>query len=155
MKSKIIMIAIQIVLLGIAGGATWWFTKSSAPPVATEAGAAGTTAVAPATKPPVYFSIDPSFTVNLVDARGMRFLQVNVDVMSRDEEVISKVEAYLPRVRNDLIMLFTKLSKDDVNTEASRLKIQADALAVINKVLKDESGKAGVEAVYFSKFVMQ
>lgn len=151
MKKKVILIAVQVVLLAIAGGATWWFTKGSAPAPLDEQ--AQTEAAKP--KQPIYLSIEPAFVVNLQDSRATRFVQIQVDLMSRDEEVLQKVQMYLPRVRNDLIMLFSRLTKESISTEEARLKIQQDALDTVNTVLQQESGKAGIEAVYFSKFVMQ
>lgn len=151
MKSKIILILVQVVLLGVAGGATWWFTKGSAPaPVDGEV-----VEEAPKAKQPIYFSIEPAFVVNLQDTRSTRFVQIKVDLMSREQEVLDRVEMYLPRVRNDLIMLFSRLDREAISTEESRLKLQQDTLDTVNTVLKDEAGKAGIEAVYFSKFVVQ
>lgn len=152
MKSKILMIVVQVLLLAVAGGATWWFTQGNKPPAVEASDAA---AASPASKQPLYYSIEPAFVVNLLESRAVRFLQIQVDLMTRQNDVIPMVEKYLPRIRNDLIMLFAKLNRDSIATEEARLKIQQDALAVINAVLEQEGGRGGIEAVYFSKFVMQ
>ncbi len=152
MKSKVLMIVLQVVLLAVAGGATWWFTQGSKPAVAPDAEAAAAVSVG---KQPLYYSIEPAFVVNLLESRAVRFLQIQVDLMTREQGVIPEVEKYLPRIRNDLIMLFAKLDRDSIATEEARLKIQQDALAAVNTVLEQEGGRGGIEAVYFSKFVMQ
>jgi flagellar FliL protein len=103
----------------------------------------------------VYFSMAPSFVVNLQGERGVRFLMVEIDLMSRKDDVFSRIEQYEPRIRNDLLMLFSKLDRDAIATAEQRQGLQSEALVAINKVLTSESGKDGVEAVYFTKFVIQ
>ena len=149
MKNKIIMIVVQVVLLIVAAGATWWFMRPAPQPSAEEVAAAAE----PASKEPIYFSIHPPFVVNLADGRTLRFLQVEMELMTRDSDVEDLLKKHQPRVRNDLML--SKLTREEVMTEESRLKIQQDSVDIVNKVLMDEAGKGGVEAVYFSKFVMQ
>lgn len=151
MKFKIILIVAQIVLLAAVAGGVWWFTKPDPVLVEGEEAAAAEQAL----KEPIYYSIDPSFVVNLMDSRSIRFVQIQVDLMTRDEEVAELLEKYLPRIRNDLIMQFSKLNREAIEGEAARIKIQQEALNTVNAVLKAEAGRGGVEAVYFSKFVMQ
>ena len=93
--------------------------------------------------------------MNLQNERGIRFLMIEIDLMTRKDDVFSKVEQYEPRIRNDLLMLFSKLDREAIATAEQRQKLQNEALATINGVLKAESGKPGVEAVYFTKFVVQ
>jgi len=105
--------------------------------------------------PPVYKSIEPAFVVNIDDAGMVRFLQVQVDLMSHDQLVIDSVDKYLPRIRGDLLMLFTTVQMETVRSPEGRLQLQKQALDTVNKVLKEESGKAGIEALYFTKLVVQ
>jgi flagellar FliL protein len=154
MKSKIILIVAAVGVLLIAVGATWWLTKSAAPVVMVGEGSE-VVATAPVMKAPEYYSLSPNFVVNLQGERGMRFLMVEMELMSRRDDAFSRVEQYEPRIRNDLLMLLSKLDREAIATVEQRQKIQTDALEVINSVLKEESGKGGVDAVYFSKFVVQ
>ncbi|MFT5888950.1 MAG: flagellar FliL protein [Zhongshania sp.] len=158
MKSKIILIVAAVGVLLIAVGTTWWLTKAAAPEVIPVEGAevvAPAPAAAPAMKTPEYYSLAPNFVVNLQGERGSRFLMVEIELMSRRDDTFSGVEQYEPRIRNDLLMLLSNLDREAIVTVEQRQKIQTDALEVINSVLKEESGKGGVDAVYFSKFVVQ
>jgi len=105
--------------------------------------------------PPVYKSIEPAFVVNIDDAGMMRFLQVQVDLMSHDQLVIDSVDKYLPRIRGDLLMLFSTVQIEMVRSAEGRAQLQQQALATVNKVLKEETGKEGIEALYFTKLVVQ
>jgi flagellar FliL protein len=158
MKSKIILIVAAVGVLLIAVGATWWLTKAAAPKVMPVEGGevvAPTPAPASAMKTPEYYSLSPNFVVNLQGERGSRFLMVEMELMSRRDDTFSGVEQYEPRIRNDLLMLLSNLDREGIATVEQRQKLQTDALEVINSVLKEESGKGGVDAVYFSKFVVQ
>ncbi|WP_320837656.1 flagellar basal body-associated FliL family protein [Zhongshania sp.] len=154
MKSKIILIVGVLVLLLAAVGGTWWFMKSTAPPMPAADGEAAVAAVS-ALKAPEYYSLSPSFVVNLQNERSMRFLMIEIELMSRRDDTFSRVEQYEPRIRNDLLLFLSKLDREAIATVEQRQKIQEEAMAVINDVLKTESGKGGIDAVYFTKFVVQ
>jgi flagellar FliL protein len=159
-KIIIIMITVQIVVLIAAVGGAWFFMRPPAPEPVAAVGADGKPVVEEIKeikekKEPVYFSMAPSFVVNLQGERGVRFLMVEIDLMSRKDDVFSRIEQYEPRIRNDLLMLFSKLDRTSIATAEQRQGLQGEALAAINEVLTSESGKDGVEAVYFTKFVIQ
>lgn len=106
-------------------------------------------------KPALYLPLDPPFVVNFQDQTQARFLQVTVEVMARDQEVIDAVKTHSPAIRNNLLLLFSSQTYTDASTREGKEKMRADSLAEIQKIIKEQAGKAGVEAVYFTSFVMQ
>jgi len=102
-----------------------------------------------------YKTIDPAFVVNIQDGPRFRFLQVEVDVMTRDSTAFARLDKVMPRVKSELTMLFGSLQRENVQTVEGQKALQAQALEVINTVLKEETGKDGIAAVYFTKFVVQ
>ena len=152
MKTKIILIIAVVLLVAGAAGATWWFTR----PVPEAAVAEGDQAPAPAeVEKPLYIALEPNFVVNLQNERSMRFLMVEVQLMTRKESVITAIEEFEPRLRHELIMLFSKQTRDAVSSAESRDALISETLDTVNRVLTEERGKGGVDAVYFTKFVMQ
>lgn len=152
MKTKILLIIAVVLLVAGAAGATWWFTRPA--PVA--AVAEGDQAPAPVeVEKPLYIALEPNFVVNLQNERSMRFLMVEVQLMTRKDSVITAVEEFEPRLRHELIMLFSKQTRDAVSSAEARDALITDTLDTVNRVLTEERGKGGVEAVYFTKFVMQ
>jgi flagellar protein FliL len=103
----------------------------------------------------VYLSLEPPFVVNAESQGSTHYLQVSIDVMAREPEVIEDVKKHMPVIRNNLIMLLSSQSQAAVSTRDGKEKLRADALAEIRKVLQEQTGKPGVEAVYFTIFVMQ
>lgn len=160
-KTILIIVAAQTVLIAATVAGTWMLflnTQGGAAAVAEGEAESIDSAGEPSKKDlkdPVYMSLEPAFVVNLQDGNSLRFLQVQVDLMSRDAADFEKVEKYGVRVRNDLLMLFGSVTRDDLMLPNGTTDLQKSALDTVNNVLKQESGKGSVEAVYFSKFVMQ
>ena len=150
-KNKFVLIGLVVALLLVTAGGTWFFLKGSATDVDTPA-AKEVSKVLP--KPQI-MSLNPSFVVNLLNERGTRFLQVDIEVMSREDGVMSRVDDYQVIIRHELIMMFSSLTKDQINSIEGRKQIQQRVVDTINAVLEKETGKGGVEEVYFTKFVMQ
>jgi flagellar FliL protein len=106
--------------------------------------------------PPIYLALDPSFVVNFQADQVVRFLQVSVEVMSRDQKSLDLLKANDPVVRNDLLILLGDQKYATLATPAGKEQLRADALAVIRKDLAQAGGDPKtLEAVYFTSFVMQ
>ncbi len=105
--------------------------------------------------PAVYIPIDPAFVVNFASQGRARFLQITVEVMARDPKVPEYIEQHLPVIRNNLMLLFSSQTYDSVNTLEGKEALREEALSVIQEILQEETGDAGVDAVYFTSFVMQ
>ncbi len=155
LKNKFVLIGLVVVLLLATAGGTWFIASSNAPVEVAE-GAEGEKAVKEKElAKPVLYSLDPSFVVNLLNERGTRFLQVDVQVMSRDEKAIDRVKEHEVQIRHELIMMFSSLTRDMIVDRQGREAVQQQTVDSINRVLKAQVGKAGVDAVYFTKFVVQ
>lgn len=154
-KSKLgLIIGLVVMLLAGGGGAAWFFLgKSKSEDAHGEGKAAAEAAAVPA--PAVYLALDPAFVVNLEDPVAPRYLQAEVQIMARDALAMDAAKAHLPRIRNALLMLLGQQKPADLSTREGKEKLQLAALAEIQKVLKAETGKPVVEAVYFTSFVMQ
>ncbi|MCF6238845.1 MAG: flagellar basal body-associated FliL family protein, partial [Candidatus Marinimicrobia bacterium] len=108
-----------------------------------------------AKEPPIYLAFEAPFVVNFIDKNQIRYLQINVEVMARDEAVIEGVKAHTPKIINNLLILFSDLDFETITSVAGKQKLRDLALEEIRKILKEETGKNEVEALYFTGFVMQ
>jgi flagellar protein FliL len=153
-KSPLMMIVIAIVALAAGGGGAYFFaTKGDKGAQEEEQGA---DKEGKEKLPAQYVKLDPPFVVNF-EAKGlMRFLQVTVEVMTRDAATIDLINKNDPMIRNDLIMLFGSQKYEDISSREGKEKLRADALKVISDVITAEGGKGEkVEQLYFTSFVMQ
>jgi len=106
-------------------------------------------------RPAIYFTFEQPFVVNFIDKNQIRYLQINVDVMSRDQQVIDSINVHLPKIKNNFLVLFSDLDFDMITNAAGKQKLRELALEELRKILKDEEGNDDVEALYFTGFVMQ
>jgi flagellar FliL protein len=150
-KSKGVLILIVALVVLVSGGAGGYVLMKGGHG---KAGAADSTEVAKS-KPAVYMQLDPAFVVNFQDDTALRFLQVGVNVMSHDPEAIAAAKEADPEIRNALLMLFSAQDVKSLSDVKGKLKLQAAALAEIQRVLKEKIGRPGVDAVYFTSFIMQ
>ena len=102
-----------------------------------------------------YISLEPAFTVNFQDTEGARFLKLTMEAMSRDPDIETLIARHMPVIRNDLTLLLSSKSSAELRTREGKEALQKETLASIQKVLEREAGTQGVEAVYFTSFVMQ
>lgn len=145
-KGKLLLIGALVVLA--AGGAGGFFLMKGGH-------GKGDVASADKTKAAVYLQLDPAFVVNFQDENALRFLQVGVNVMSHDPEALVATKEADPEIRNALLMLFSAQDVKSLSDVKGKQKLQAAALAEIQRVLKEKIGRPGVDAVYFTSFIMQ
>jgi flagellar protein FliL len=149
-KGKMLLFVIVLAVLLLAGGVGAWF--AFAPHGKQKHAEAKKAPLAPA----LYVALDPPFVVNFEADQAVRFLQITVQAMSRDQHTLDLLKANDPVVRNDLLLLFGNQKYTTISTSAGKEKLRADALDAVRKVIAGAGGKPElVEAVYFTSFVMQ
>lgn len=156
-KRKLILIGGLVLVLVLVGGAlaAWFFWPDAAEHDADQDPAVEEVEVEPPEQGAIYYPLREKFVINY-DVRGrQRFLQVEVTLMLRDNNVISAIELHMPRIRNDLIMLFSGQVFEDLQTPEGKELLRQDALRRVQDILEQEIGKPGVEQVLFTSFVMQ
>ena len=147
-KTLIIVLLLAIVLLA-GGGVGAWFAFASPDK---KPAAARKEPVLPA----LFMALDPPFVVNFEAEQQVRFLQITVQLMSRDPTTIELLKANDPVVRNDLLLLYAGQKYTVISTREGKEALRQQTLAAVRKVVGGAGGKPEkVEAVYFTSFVMQ
>lgn len=111
--------------------------------------------IKPLRGPAIYQPLEPPFIVNFEDQGMLRYLQVGLTTMTRDPRVGDILFQNMPQIRNDLILLFSNQKFDVLTTLNGKEKLRQQALLQIQSILTREFGLPGVEAVYFTTFVLQ
>ena len=152
MMKKLMLGGIALLLVGAGVFAGMTFLGDEEP--VEDAAAAEVAAVAEG--PALYTSLHPPLVVNFKDSLGdAHFMQITMEVMTRDQNVANAVREHTPVIRNALILLFSSAIYDEVTTRDGKEKMLADGLAVIQEVMTQQIGEPGVEAVYFTALVIQ
>ncbi len=143
-RKPLLLIAAAAIVVVLAGGGYLFFAHRSHGPVKPEL-----------SKTAEYYALDPSIVVNFNDASAIRFLQVGVSLMTHDPKAIDAAKAADPAIRNALLLLFSSQTYATLSSAQGKLKLQQEALQKVQDVVQQSLGRPGIEAVYFTSFVMQ
>jgi len=161
-KSKLfIIIGVVVLLLGISATATLLLTGilsgEQEGSVAEQADSGNKAAKnkKQAKGPLNYVPMDPPFVVNFNADTDVRFLQITVEVGTRNPDAVDLVKEHRPAIRNSLVMLFGNQDPETLNSREGKEKLRSETLAEIQKVMTEETGEVGVDSVFFTSFVMQ
>jgi flagellar protein FliL len=106
--------------------------------------------------PAQFVTMDPPFVVNFGPGSSVRFLQIAVQLMTRDPHMGEFLEHNSPIIRNDLLLLFGNKQVEEVSSNEGKEALRAAALEAVRKIVSAEGQKPeALEAVYFTSFVMQ
>ncbi|TVS18546.1 MAG: flagellar basal body protein FliL [Gammaproteobacteria bacterium] len=106
-------------------------------------------------RPPIYFTLDDNLVVNFQSPGRARYLQVGIELMTRDEAAIPVLKRHAAVVRNNLIMLLSDQSFEGLSSREGKETLQQAALEEVQRVLVEFHGSPAVESLYFTGFLMQ
>jgi flagellar FliL protein len=171
-KKRLILIiaGVALVLLLAGGGsAAWWMLKKT---LATDEDAelAAGESDDPAREEPVKKKRDDKkhlpvflplemFTVNLADREAERYAQVGVTLELTDAKTSDVLKAYMPAVRNDILMLLAHKKAAELQERSGKLELAREIRRAAMKPLDESEHEAdddaSVRAVHFSSFIIQ
>ncbi|WP_339615323.1 flagellar basal body-associated FliL family protein [uncultured Gilvimarinus sp.] len=154
-KKKWIILALALlVLVAISVAATLWVLsdsdelpegESDAEPVAEE----------PAREAAIYFPLKPEFITSFEVRGRQRYMQVEMNLMFRDNSAVSDIELHMPAIRNALVILLRGQVYPELQTPEGKELLRQQALNTVRDVLEEETGKPVIEQVLFTNLVLQ
>ena len=155
-KLGMVQIIILVVLMGASqAGIAFLMESMRPPPVMAMSGEMGEKMEEPPEEPANYLPLDPALIVNFQHEGQGRFLQANIQLMTRDTAVFEAARTHSPAIRSALIMLFGNITFDDVSTSEGKLDLQERARATADEVLTELAGVEGIDALYLTSFAVQ
>jgi flagellar FliL protein len=161
-KTILIIAAVVGTLLLISGGLTYWLLAGDADaPVqqsAAPAEAGGEAAGEQWEVPPgrvIYVPLHPAFVVNFSGDSDVRFLQIELQIATRDPNIPPEMIKHDPVVRNNLVLLFASQDPRDLETREGKEKLREQVLEELRTVMKQVGVGGRIDNVYFTNFVMQ
>lgn len=152
---KLIIIVLVVLLLVVIGAGVALFLMGGDKEEASADSTETPTEEVQAPKVPIYVALHPAFLANFEDQSQASYLQVDVQVMTYDEGVKEAIEVHMPKIRNDLLLLFGSQKYEELNTVKGKRALSKKAADVVSKVLQDAGAPHKIEAFLFTSFVMQ
>jgi len=156
-NNMVMFVGVTVLLVGLSIGGTLFFIGGeAAAPVATAETLAGeSVAMKKPLENAVYVDLDPAFTVNLMAGSTSKFLQIAVSILTYYDDSKEAIQRHIPEIRNSLLMLFgAQLSQNLVDVK-SKEALRIKAFEAVKKVLSERGEQVDIEAIFFTKFVMQ
>lgn len=119
--------------------------------VAEEAEADGE-AVAPAV---AYINLTPALVGNFGSGPKLKFYKADVSLRVAGPEAEARVAHHQPLIRNQLVMLFSQQSEQDLSAPDAKEKLRQEALKQVQQVLTQEEGEPLVEDLLFNNLILQ
>lgn len=169
-KKKLLIIIGAVLLLVLIGGGVAGYMVMQQRKAAAAAAEAGDDVheAKPKKKddkkhPPVFLPLE-IFTVNLADREAERYAQVGITLELADSQVSDKLKAYMPAIRNDILMLLAHKKAEELQERDGKVALAQEVKRAASKPLVDDDahGKKNgedddepVRAVHFSAFIIQ
>ena len=92
-----------------------------------------------------------SFTVNLADPKGKRYIKLKLELEMDSPGALERVQKATPKLRDTVIVMLTSLSFEEVMTPEGKIRIRDELLVRFNQILKPER----LKNIYFTEFLVQ
>lgn len=108
-----------------------------------------------AVKPAFYVDLDPPLVVNFDDTQSVRFLQVSMQLLVREEKLGEVIKLHSPVIRNNLLQVLNGRDYHELMTREGKEKLRQECLKEVQKILTKMAGAPTAEDLYFTSFVVQ
>ena len=103
----------------------------------------------------IYIPIKPAFVVNYGGTGRLKYLKAELSVRVASSSDGNTIRHHMPHIRNNIILLFSRQSDENLNNQEGKEILRQEALGEINKILIEEEGESGVLDLYFNQLVVQ
>lgn len=129
-KKTMIIVILLILLLNGGGIGAWLYLSASD-------SSKGEEKVDFSKMPLHYQTLEPEFIINFPPGSKVRYLQVDLQVATRDQSSLATVATYKPVIRNDILVTLSNVSFSDLNTRAGKEKLQKKILNTLNRIVSE------------------
>ena len=142
-KKMLVLILAGVLVLGLGGGAAWYFTQDQS----------GQPAAKKAEKPE--FVVLEQFTVNLQPEGGDQYLQIAMTLQVSSVEQVELIKMNMARVRDRVLLLLSSKKASELTTSDGKRLLAKEIIAVVNQPFAEKEKVQEVRDVLFTSFIIQ
>jgi flagellar protein FliL len=144
-KKLVVMGAGALLVIGLGGGAAWYFTQAK--PV-------GATHKTTKAEPPEYVPID-AFTVNLQPENGEQYLQIAFTLQVQNPKEGELIKANMAKVRSRVLLLLSGKKASEISSVEGKHQLATEIIAVLKQPFVDKGEPQLVTDVLYTAFIIQ
>ncbi len=129
-KKMMLIVISSVLILGIAGGAGWYFTKGDKHAGKSEKKISKSSS----SVEPKFVPLEP-FTVNLQREAADQFLQIGITLKILQPELEEKIKKNLPEIRSRLLVLLSGKFPSELTNSIGKKKLANEIIAETETVL--------------------
>jgi flagellar FliL protein len=134
-----------LLVVGIGGGAAWYFTQGKPDGAAHKAAKA---------EPPEYVPIE-SFTVNLQPENGDQYLQIAFTLQVQNQKEGEAIKANMAKVRSRVLLLLSGKKASEISSVEGKRQLATEIIAVLKQPFADKGEPQQVIDVLYTAFIIQ
>ncbi|MFO8141428.1 MAG: flagellar basal body-associated FliL family protein [Marinobacter sp.] len=104
-----------------------------------------------------YIAMEPAFVTHVGEpGNTVVYLKASVTLRAARESTRAALEAHMPRLRHELVMLFGEQTDvDQLTTQQGQQALREEAATRVNAVLEEQQTDESIAGVLFTEFVVQ
>ncbi len=170
LKNIILIAVIAMLMSAVGAGATYFLLSDkggSAGDEVTEPvnnGVAKKTSKQPdakkqaavAKEPALYSQLSPPFVVTFQNQGQLRYMQINLSAMARDQKTIDQIEHDMPAIRDAIIQTLSGQDFESLSSMEGKEKMRGELLQATRRIVNDgKKLEHDMEAIFITGLVMQ
>ena len=104
-------------------------------------------------KETAYYELKPSLVSNVTGAA--KYIRCDVQLMTDNPDLIPHLALHSPALRHELLMMFAGEDGGVLMTPDGKEGLREKALDALRAVLKEKTGNATIEELYFTSYYVQ
>lgn len=105
--------------------------------------------------PTIYLKLEPEFVVNFSGDQEVNYIQLEIELMARQQIYIDQAVQNMPAIRHQILLLLSAQKYSELRTREGKEKLRGKILAKVQEIIGTSPKVPGIEAVYFTMFIMQ
>lgn len=102
-----------------------------------------------------YVAMDGPIVVNIFTRDTVHFLRVTAEFKLSKPELAGTVKTHLAAIRHDLILLLSEKRYFELTTVQGKTRLREEALATVQRIMKEQTGEPVIDEIYFTSMVLQ
>ena len=105
--------------------------------------------------PTFYIKLEPEFIVNFAGDQEASYIQVEIELMTRDQSFVDEATKKMPAIRHQILLILSNQKFNELRTRDGKDKLRTDILNKIQEMIPGNPKVPAIESIYFTMFVMQ